>query len=356
MAASSANSASGMCRNSSRSMASWAFSLSRWLETETNSPRAIETAPPTRAASPAVKIGPRSWVAPATPTTMPATETMPSLAPNTAAQPIQPTSAVTGVRLGGMCWLLTCRGIYLLVRRLQRLLWSVLIVVHVAKPSAYSSVEPASPASPNFRPTDIISLALATVKGVMITLARTRGMPIPARRTDPRNGARGTSMTVIHGLPAHVLFVHFLVVLAPLTALLVIACGLWPAARRGHLVWLTVVLAAVTTVLTPITTHAGGWLYDLRRNPDPILRKHAELGDTMIYFAVALLIVAIGLLLLGLAERRSGSRRPAIKVTVAVVAIAVGTAAIIQTYRIGDAGAQSVWGNEIAHLQQTKPK
>ncbi len=163
-------------------------------------------------------------------------------------------------------------------------------------------------------------------------------------------------MTVIHGLPAHVLFVHFLVVLAPLTALLAITCALWPAGRRGSLVWLTVLLATVTTVLTPITTHAGGWLYDLRRNPDPILRKHAELGDTMIYFAVALLIVAIGLLLLGLAERRSGSRRPAIKVTVAIVAVTVGTAAMIQTYRIGDAGAQSVWGNEIAHLQQTKPK
>ena len=32
-------------------------------------------------------------------------------------------------------------------------------------------------------------------------------------------------MTVINGLPAHVLFVHVLVVLAPLTALLEIACA-----------------------------------------------------------------------------------------------------------------------------------
>ena len=60
-------------------------------------------------------------------------------------------------------------------------------------------------------------------------------------------------MTVIHGLPAHVLLVHFLVVLAPLTALLEIACALWPAARRGHLVWLTAILAVVTTALTPVT-------------------------------------------------------------------------------------------------------
>jgi uncharacterized membrane protein len=163
-------------------------------------------------------------------------------------------------------------------------------------------------------------------------------------------------MTVIHGLPAHVLLVHFLVVLAPLTALLEIACALWPAARRGHLVWFTAVLAAVTTALTPITTHAGGWLYDLRRNPEPILRKHAELGDTMIYFAIALLIVAVALVVLGVVERRSGARHAALRVAAAIVAVAVGIAAMIQTYRIGDAGAQSVWGNEIAHLNQTKPK
>ncbi len=163
-------------------------------------------------------------------------------------------------------------------------------------------------------------------------------------------------MTVIHGLPAHALLVHFIVVLAPLTALLVFVCALWPGARQGHLAGFTVILATVTTVLTPITTHAGGWLYDLRRNPDPILRQHAELGSTMIYFAVALLIVAFGLLALGFAERRSGSRHVAISVTVAIVAIAAGTAAIVQTYRIGDAGAQSVWGNEIVHLRQTNSK
>jgi uncharacterized membrane protein len=163
-------------------------------------------------------------------------------------------------------------------------------------------------------------------------------------------------MTVIHGLPAHVLFVHFLVVLAPLTALLEMVCALWPAARRGALVWFTGILAVVTTALTPITTHAGGWLYDLRRNPSPILREHAERGDTMIYFAVALLVVAAGLLTLGLLERRSGSRHLGVNVAVAIVSIAVGSAATIQTYRVGDAGAQSVWGNEIAHLKPTDTK
>jgi uncharacterized membrane protein len=87
-------------------------------------------------------------------------------------------------------------------------------------------------------------------------------------------------MNVVNGLPAHVLLVHFMVALAPLTALLEIACVLWPPVRRGQRVWLTLILALVTMVLTPITTNAGGWLYDLRRNPDPILREHADRGGT----------------------------------------------------------------------------
>jgi uncharacterized membrane protein len=158
-------------------------------------------------------------------------------------------------------------------------------------------------------------------------------------------------MNVVNGLPAHVLLVHFIVVLAPLTALLEIACALWSTVRRGHLVWLTLILAIVVTVLTPITTNAGGWLYDLRRNPDPILREHAERGDTMIYFSLALLVVAIALVALHFAERRTQKSGSLTRIIVAIVVLAVGISTIIQIYRIGDAGAQSVWGNEIAHLR-----
>jgi uncharacterized membrane protein len=159
-------------------------------------------------------------------------------------------------------------------------------------------------------------------------------------------------MNVVNGLPAHVLFVHFMVVLVPLTALLEIACVLWPPVRRGQLVWLTLILALVTTVLTPITANAGGWLYDLRRNPDPILRKHAELGDTMIYFSLALLVVAIALVALHFAERRADKTRRVTSIVTAIVVLAVGVSSIIQIYRVGDAGSHSVWGDEIARLKK----
>jgi hypothetical protein len=47
-------------------------------------------------------------------------------------------------------------------------------------------------------------------------------------------------MSTFNGLPLHVLLVHFIVVLAPLTALLAIVCAVcavWPAPRK-RLIWL----------------------------------------------------------------------------------------------------------------------
>ncbi|RMI31334.1 DUF2231 domain-containing protein [Nocardia stercoris] len=162
-------------------------------------------------------------------------------------------------------------------------------------------------------------------------------------------------MTTFNTLPAHILLVHLIVVLAPLTAVLAIVCALWPAARKGHLVWLTLILAVLTTVLTPITTHAGEWLYNLRRSVTPILREHADRGDTMIWFSLALLVVAAALAGLNVAERRGKALHRLVPIAVAVLAVVVGVASIVQVYRIGDSGAQSVWGNEISHLQNPQP-
>lgn len=67
----------------------------------------------------------------------------------------------------------------------------------------------------------------------------------------------------------------------------------------------------------------------------------------MIYFSVALLVVALALGILHVIERRSDKHRLAANVIVAIVALAVGISSMVQVYRIGDAGAQSVWGGEI---------
>ena len=154
-------------------------------------------------------------------------------------------------------------------------------------------------------------------------------------------------MNVINGLPAHVLLVHAIVVLAPLTALLEILCAVLPAARR-RLVWLVLVLALVTAGLTPLTTEAGEWFFDRQHNPSDILRTHAERGGWMIYFSVALVVVAVLLAVLHVTESRSDKRRVAWPVIVAILALAVGISTIIQVYRIGDAGSRSVWGGELS--------
>jgi uncharacterized membrane protein len=153
-------------------------------------------------------------------------------------------------------------------------------------------------------------------------------------------------LTTISGLPAHVLLVHALVVLAPLTALLEILCAVWPAARR-RLVWLVLAFAVVTTALTPITTEAGEWLYDRERRHSAILNTHAGRGGWMIYFSIAMLVVAVILALVHWRESRSAKPGMTTNVVVAILAIAVGVASIVQVVRIGDAGARSVWANEL---------
>ncbi|MCL2553773.1 MAG: hypothetical protein FWE75_16685, partial [Actinomycetia bacterium] len=98
------------------------------------------------------------------------------------------------------------------------------------------------------------------------------------------------SPTVINGLPAHVLFVHFVVVLVPLTALAVVAGAARPRwARRMGLI--RPVTALVTLAMVPVTTHAGEWL-EKRSGDSPLLQRHTELGDGLLPWATALFLTA----------------------------------------------------------------
>ena len=149
-------------------------------------------------------------------------------------------------------------------------------------------------------------------------------------------------MSTFNGLPAHVLFVHFIVVLAPLTAILAILCALWPAARQ-RLVWLVLALSLVVTVLTPLTTEAGEWLED-RVGRSPLVHAHTELGDTMIYFALALLVAAVLLTVIHVSAARARPVSTVLTTLVAVFVVVAGVATIVQVYRIGDSGAKATWG------------
>lgn len=150
-------------------------------------------------------------------------------------------------------------------------------------------------------------------------------------------------MSTFNGLPAHVLFVHFIVVLAPLTAALAILCAVWPAARQ-RLVWLVAALSLATAVLTPLTTEAGEWL-EHRVERSAQLHTHTELGDTMIYFSAALLIAAALLVVLHIRESRGRAVSTVLSVAVAVLVAAAGVATVVQVYRIGDSGAKATWAD-----------
>lgn len=160
-------------------------------------------------------------------------------------------------------------------------------------------------------------------------------------------------MTSISGLPAHALLVHFIVVLAPLTAVLTTLCAVWPQARK-RLAWLVLGLAVVTVVLTPLTTDAGEWL-EHQVGPSPQVHEHAELGDTMIYFAVALLVAAALVAVVHAREVRGHSVSRGVVWAIAAMVVGVSMATTVQVYRIGDSGARATWGDQMSALAPTHP-
>lgn len=177
----------------------------------------------------------------------------------------------------------------------------------------------------------------------------------------------------INGLPAHVLLIHAVIVIVPLAAIMLVAGAVWPAARR-RLGVRTPSVALVALVLVPVTTNAGNWLRE-RLPASPSIEKHRALGNTLLPWAAAIFVVASALWLLarryeltlrpstpaieGPAEEPTGHSGTATMtkpvaalqvlpiwatVIVAVLAIGVSTGGVVQLYRIGDSGAQAVWG------------
>ena len=150
---------------------------------------------------------------------------------------------------------------------------------------------------------------------------------------------------MISGLPAHPLLVHFIVVLAPLAAILAILCAIWPAARQ-RLVWLVFALAAINLVLTPIAAEAGEWLYG-RVDESAALETHEHLGETMVYFSLALMAAAI-LLAISHVRASRGKALPApASAIIAVFVVVAAVATSVQVYRVGHSGAESVWGDAL---------
>jgi hypothetical protein len=113
-------------------------------------------------------------------------------------------------------------------------------------------------------------------------------------------------MTTVGGLPAHILLVHTVVGLVPVTALLVVLIAVWPAAPR-RLMWVAAGVALVTLVSVPVTTEAGEWL-EHRVERTALLRVHTELGDTMLPWAIGLAVIAFAILARTVIAERAARR------------------------------------------------
>ncbi|MFF9479702.1 DUF2231 domain-containing protein [Streptomyces sp. NPDC014733] len=155
-------------------------------------------------------------------------------------------------------------------------------------------------------------------------------------------------LDLINGLPAHVLFVHFVVVLVPLTALALILCAALPSVMRRIGLALPV-LALVSLISVPLTTSAGEWL-ERHVESDPLLRAHTELGDELLPWALALFVVATAVWWFYRRAHRapapagsSGGVALPLRLTAAVLSLVIGVGAGVQVYRIGDSGAKAAW-------------
>ncbi len=148
---------------------------------------------------------------------------------------------------------------------------------------------------------------------------------------------------LINGIPLHPLVVHAVVVLLPLATLGTIAIAVRPSWRLpyGPLV---IGCALLATVLCPVATSSGEALENRVGDPG----AHAALGDQLVWFALALLVLSALLVFLHRRSEASGaaSTGRAIQV-VAVLSVIAALASTVQVYRVGDSGARAAWGDAV---------
>lgn len=170
---------------------------------------------------------------------------------------------------------------------------------------------------------------------------------LPTLPTKGRNGgwatvlyAGMTSASVfdqVRGLPLHVLVVHLVVVGVPLMALVTIVVAARPGWRRSA-GWPVAAAMAALLAVTFVATQSGEQLE--RRVGEPAVVQHSALGDRLPWFVLAMLAVSV------LVAAAGDHRGPA--VVGLVLAVVVGVAAVWWTIRVGESGAQAVWGGVIS--------
>lgn len=155
-------------------------------------------------------------------------------------------------------------------------------------------------------------------------------------------------MIEIAGLPAHILLIHAVVVLAPVAGLAAIAYAAAPR-WRGYLAWPLGVLSLGLVPLSLITAEAGEQLEEARPS-SALIREHAEQGDVLKAVSVVFFVVVAATLVashepIGRRFAFLGSLRTnrVVRLALPVVAAAAGAFFVYQSIITGHSGAASVW-------------
>jgi uncharacterized membrane protein len=146
----------------------------------------------------------------------------------------------------------------------------------------------------------------------------------------------------LFGLPAHPLVVHAAVVLVPLAALATILTAAIPRSRR-HYAPVALGLALVATIAVGLAQGSGESLEE-RVDETELVEEHAEQGETVLPWAIALTIVAAGVTAAPMVTRRSPKLSPMTVTAVLVVAALItGAGATWSVIDVGHSGAKATW-------------
>jgi hypothetical protein len=158
-------------------------------------------------------------------------------------------------------------------------------------------------------------------------------------------------MIEIGGLPAHILLIHGVVVLAPLAGLIAIVFALVRRTRR-YLAWPLGVLALLMVPLSVLTAQAGEQL-ERALPASELIKEHAEQGGFFRLVTGIFLVVVVAQIIAAFpseALRASALRglrtalaaRWAVPVT-SVLGVLAGLFIIYQSVMTGHSGSASVW-------------
>jgi hypothetical protein len=145
------------------------------------------------------------------------------------------------------------------------------------------------------------------------------------------------------GLPVHVIALHLTVVAVPLMAVVTAAVP-WRSSWRRRAAWPVVLLDALVLGLVWVTRQSGEQL-QRRLPPNPQINHHVDLGLNMVWFSLAVLVLAV---LVALSRKASGG----LMAVLGVLSVAAAVASVVWVVRVGESGSAAVWRDVVANTVQ----